>query len=385
MPYGYDPTQWVPKDKYGIGAASQIVASTVAGMPEKIRAQEVRENAIQAATDNWRDMETAYTSVRKMYRDAPAVQQLVANGQMTQEELAANVAKIEMPTSVDRKDPGAYIDKVGAILNELGKDAEGRQRSGQVSQIGQQAQRQNVEGAPEQVSGGQLGGGFTEQTITERGAPADTERFKERFGQIAAIEGVSPTKEETQQQADVSGTQPAKDVAAQERQVAQDVASQTQQEFDNNLATRREERLKIESEIRKSKKKGMSQLTMNEKSSILQFNVRQVNEERKSVGDAIRLNKGLEEPNQDIIDQLTVKKAALDKEHKDAMKTLLDLVKITVSKEEVAPSGGESQDVTKARQAIAVAKDLIEKGDFTQYSKEQLTLVIQNAQNVIGQ
>lgn len=385
MPYGYDPTQWVQKDKYGIGAASQIVASTVAGMPEKIRAQEVRENAIQAATDNWRDMETAYTSVRKMYRDAPAVQQLVANGQMTQEELAANVAKIEMPTSVDRKDPGAYIDKVGAILNELGKDAEGRQRSGQVSQIGQQAQRQNVEGAPEQVSGGQLGGGFTEQTITERGAPADTERFKERFGQIAAIEGVSPTKEETQQQADVSGAQPAKDVAAQERQVVQDAASQTQQEFDNNLATRREERLKIESEIKKSKKKGMSQLTMNEKSSILQFNVRQVNEERKSIGDAIRLNKGLEEPNQDIIDQLTVKKAALDKEHKDAMKTLLDLVKITVSKEEVAPSGGESQDVTKARQAIAVAKDLIEKGDFTQYSKEQLTLVIQNAQNVIGQ
>ena len=143
--------------------------------------------------------------------------------------------------------------------------------------------------------------------------------------------------------------------------------------------------MKIESEIKKSKKKGMSQLTMNEKSSILQFNVRQVNEERKSVGDAIRLNTGLEEPNQDIIDQLTVKKAALDKEHKDAMKTLLDLVKITVSKEEVAPSGGESQDVTKARQAIAVAKDLIEKGDFTQYSKEQLTLVIQNAQNVIGQ
>ena len=403
--YGYNPAQYVQQDRTGIGAASQIAATSIAQIPQNIRAKEKHElekerfeldkKAIEAAKNNWRDMETAATVARKQYR-AKATE-AVKNGLMTEEELATNIQKFPMPTGLDKKDPAAYIKKFRETNITLLEDLQTRQRSGQVSQIGQQAQQPTptqftpgLQGATETPVSEQIASRSFESAspgaiqTPSQPAPADIEGFTKKMGQIATEQGVDLTKEQIAVEQEKSGLQTRQQEATQQRQVAKDAASKTQQEFDNDLATKRNTRQEAELRIKETKGKEIKPITMNEVSGILQFNVKEINADIKSVDQAMKLNDDLDEPNRDIADQLKVKRKALEAEHDKAMKTLLNLVKIDVAAE-APPAGGEPQDVTKARQAIAVAKDLLEKSDFSQYTQEQLNLIIQNAQNIIGQ
>lgn len=128
MADGYTPSQYVRQDRLGIGAASQILGTTIANIPkiqmEKEEFQmkkDERQAAIDAAKANWKDMDIAYTTIRKRY--IQSAQPLIKQGVMSKEELQMDLQKLQIPTSVDKKDPGAYMDKLGEnygnLLNRL--------------------------------------------------------------------------------------------------------------------------------------------------------------------------------------------------------------------------------------------------------------------------
>lgn len=175
--YGYDPGQYVQRDRLGIGGASQIAAKTVADMPGRIREKEQyelkmgdRDRALKEAEKDWSNMETAWKAIKSQYDQR--AKPLIASGAMSQEEYKANLQRLRMPTSADKKNAGAYVDNIGKVYGELIGDVKQRERQTQLTGAVQQATQERF---GEGVGTGQQqqitqpsGEQFTEETITSR-------------------------------------------------------------------------------------------------------------------------------------------------------------------------------------------------------------------------
>ena len=219
--YGYDPGRFVQKDKYGIGAASQIAGQTIAAIPglqkekkEYEYLQEQRKLAIEIAEKDWTSMDMAWKSLKNTY--TRQAQPLLDGGQMTVDEFRSNINQLRAPTQADKKDPGSYIDNLGKNYGTLIGEVKTRIRS--------QGRTQTVTGAMEgappqqatvpagretaipmqepqmmgtQVPPGQLGaqpqpaqGGFTEQPVTQQTIPGTPPaQTKEQISAVAGREG----------------------------------------------------------------------------------------------------------------------------------------------------------------------------------------------------
>jgi len=336
--YGYNPAQFVSKDRFGIGAASQILGQGIASVPGQIREKErleldkdkilAEENKIIAATKaadaNWKDMDTAATVARKQYIKKANI--AIQNGLMTEEEKATNLKKLRMPTSVDKKDPAAYMKNYRKVSDELFDDLQKRQRSSQVTQLGQQVQQPGFTPEP---APGQLGEqGFQVSRLTES-APTTQEGAVQKAGQLAAKQNMAPLVEEEKQQIiDASGTQPAKDVfaqqekvAAQERQKELDLVTANNRDFDEKLKRDRERRLRIAASFDKTQK-----LTKTEKDD-LKYKIGYYNKQIEGLTQSLNMNKQRDEPNQDIIDGIKLKITEAQRVKDENFKLLNDAIK----------------------------------------------------------
>ncbi len=218
MPFGHNPAQFVSKDKYGIGQASQILGSAIAQYPGAKQADETRQKAIDAANADWGDMEAAFKVTRSLYSNPEKTgigDKLLEQGLITPEELSTNIRSLRAPTSTDQKDAGGYLDKISVALKALGEDAQQRK-------MGQTALQSQKGLGPERDVGG-----FTEQDI---GKPQGL------AGQVSAVQEQHPgaTAEQVGQIPSIAQQQGEGDTgqrAALEKQKADQRAALSKQEF----------------------------------------------------------------------------------------------------------------------------------------------------------
>jgi len=137
--YGYDPARFVQRDKFGIGAASQVVGQTVAQVPrlqrEKIQFEQQQaqiKEAAEAAKKDWKSMDIAWRTTKNEY--ARYAQPLLDSGQMTLEEFKSNMTKLTKlkPMENQKKDPEGYIKTLGTTYGLLIDDAKKRIRTQEI-------------------------------------------------------------------------------------------------------------------------------------------------------------------------------------------------------------------------------------------------------------
>ncbi len=356
--YGYNPAQFVQKDKFGIGAISQIMGGAVAKLPE-VQAQEKKTEAetakmtaaaekwhaektaaIQAAKDNWKDMEAAATTFRNQYIEKATI--AVQNGLMTEEEKAAGIKEFPMPTSIDRKDPGAYIDKLTESYGGLLGDLEKRTSTSQLGKAVSAAQRGGGVGVgPEQqVSGGQLGGGFTEQEIdVGQGIqpPAETQQEIAQSPQVEeGIEAGKFTTKQLQQDPRFATAQTPQQVATQQRQKEQDLVTANNRAFDDRIKRDAQRRLQVAANFKKT------QALNKEEKADLKYKIDYYDDQIEGLTQSLNMNKNMDEPNLKIIDGIKLRITTAQREKDENFKLLNDAIK----KGKDQASGGGSQEVT---------------------------------------
>ncbi len=169
--YGYDPSSYVRPDKYGIAAAGQIAANTigqVAGIASQQKEQErLRNEAIKKATEDAGAMDDAYKAIKTLL--TKKAQPLYERKMITQQEVDEILNRLPAPTSIDKKDPGAYIDKMRTIFSNEVKLFDDKLRRANVSQVlyGQQGQQP----APQAQPSGQLGSTPTTPAVPQGDVP----------------------------------------------------------------------------------------------------------------------------------------------------------------------------------------------------------------------
>jgi len=186
--------------------------------------QEQRRIAVEEAKKNWGDMESTVKVLKKQY--GKMVQPLLESNQMTFDEYSTNINMIPQPTQADKKDPGAYLDKLGQSYGTLVKEAKKRIRTqeivpeiGTAIQGGEMPERQvtettgyqptaragaayvpaQAEGAPAgaySTEGGQVGGFqkhepvMGERTLPAGRQPAATTK-EEAYGRLPSEKAIT--------------------------------------------------------------------------------------------------------------------------------------------------------------------------------------------------
>jgi len=368
MPYGYDPLQFVQKDRTGIGQASQILAGTIAGMPEKIRAKEDRQKAIDAANANWNDMEAAYKAV--MHKYVNAVSPLAQQGLITDEEITNNLNELTAPTSVDKKDPGAYIQNTGIKLRELFADIKQRQVSSGVGQAIQgRIPGETTEGEP--VAG--VPGAETQQQIAQsQFLPQGTS-----MEQLEKDPGFATAQTQAQEQKqEIAG-------AKLEQQKAKDIRMVAAKEYANSI---QERSLQL--------RQAQHQLDIDE-FELGKFEGREkglLADQKNTLTELGQLKEALPFAKEPVIKADIEAKIVYAERFIDEIKGSLDWVRLKIKgagkfKKEGAvlkPAGGqvgEPAETTKLYQDLAAAQKLLAKKDFATYSAQELTQIIEAINN----
>ena len=226
----YDPLRYV-QPRTGVRRGMAAMGQALTQMPGEIRAekeysylQEQRRIAVEEAKKNWGDMESAVKVLKKQY--GKMVQPLLESNQMTFDEYSTNINMIPQPTQADKKDPGAYLDKLGQSYGTLVKEAKKRIRTqeivpeiGTAIQGGEMPERQvtettgyqptaragaayvpaQAEGAPAgaySTEGGQVGGFqkhepvMGERTLPAGRQPAATTK-EEAYGRLPSEKAIT--------------------------------------------------------------------------------------------------------------------------------------------------------------------------------------------------
>ncbi len=398
----YEPLDYARPKGRNVRQLGVGLGAAVSAIPGEIRAKEefrenkaLREQAIKEAKEDWSTIENNWKTMRATYiRQArPLVQQ----GLMSEEEYNSNLERIRMPIKADQKDPGRYLDDLAKSSKELFGNLKTRGRQGQLGAAEQQALQPTKTQFTEEFDKAlstppsQFQPSADPQAIQtpSQQAPEHQGQLAQRVTKNLAEEGAAPASKE--EMADIQarfGGPTEQQFATRERQQAQntrqkalDLVAADNIKVDNQLAKDRERRMQITANFNKTFK-----ISAEEKKDI-RGKMDYYNDQMVALNQNINLLKDGDqnESSQKLIDDAKLKLAGATKAKEESFKLLEEVIKKGKATPPTQPSGGESQDVTKARQAMAVAKDLIEKGDFSQYSKEQLTLIIQNAQNAIGQ
>lgn len=389
----FNPLAYVQKDKYGIAAASQIAGQTIAGIPARKQAKEKEdllakqlEEAADLATANWADMETAYTVIKNQYAKNPNVQQLLNSGQMTKDEFRANIARLEKPTSINKKNPQAYITKLGKSRATLLKDAEDRVQQMTAGRAigGAIAGTPAVPEQPQGVAGrGDIGpegqmqytgmgedpwaGGAGAEPPPIPGQPAvPAARHQGEVTQSPEVAKLIESGKLTMQQMNQNpqfATMPTQQqvVAGQEfetrekRLEEQNLAKAEQQTFDNAIKRKRTLSGGATNIIAKKRFKVSG---LKEQKGILVTDLKDTNSQIKNIDQAITEEKGKSKflVNQDFVDELEFKKKELEEEKKETRTTINKLIKeiaIITGTEGVTEQEGDLQ------QQIRLQKNLV--------------------------
>ena len=226
----YNPAQYV-RPRTGLRMGTAAIGQALTQIPGEIRQekeysylQEQRRIAVEEAKKNWGDMESAVKVLKKQY--GKMVQPLLESNQMTFDEYSTNINMIPQPTQADKKDPGAYLDKLGQSYGTLVKEAKKRIRTqeivpeiGTAIQGGEMPERQvtettgyqptaragaayvpaQAEGAPAgaySTEGGQVGGFqkhepvMGERTLPAGRQPAATTK-EEAYGRLPSEKAIT--------------------------------------------------------------------------------------------------------------------------------------------------------------------------------------------------
>lgn len=223
----YDPLRFVVPDRYGIGAATQEIASGIEKLPTAMKQdeeykyqQEQRQKAVEEAKRNWGAMESSWKTIKSQYQKK--AQPLIEKGLMTQEDLDTDLRMLRMPTDADKKDPGAYIDNTGKTFANLIQKIEQKSRQAGLTGAVAEASRERF-GAPtvgeEQQVQTPTGETFTEAPITSRPRMPGAQTQQE-FAQAPEVQAMAPTTEELGQVPQYATAPTAEGL--QKQQLAQD-------------------------------------------------------------------------------------------------------------------------------------------------------------------
>ena len=246
-------------------------------------------------------------------------------------------------------DYGEIVREATETAIDKRKESDAKARQSQISQIGQQAQQPTkTQFTPEfdkalSTPPSQFMPSANPQAIQtpSQPAPTDTEGVLQKAGQIAAEQNIGPlSKEEQGVIAGTAGTQPAQQVATEQRQQKKDVAAAEQQKLVNERAQKRENRLQAEAVTQKVKNKQAV-----EKSKI-DTAIKLYTIERKDVNDELtkkqqqldyQKNQKGSAKNINVIDTLSDEITALEEAKKKLSTDIKDLIKGGSSATETKP------------------------------------------------